>query len=139
MKHNTISESGIINKDGKLMLPMDRVNDFIKGHKGQRIVVQFFVAAPGSSEAQKTYYKKYIIPTVRLALMELGERKSEAQTDRWLLENYPGDKEESEIGLGTEVELGERLSQSQMSDYIDWIKQFAAENLNTYIEDPRTI
>ena len=139
MKHNTISESGIIRNDGKLMLPMDRINAFVKEHKGQRIIVQFYAVALGSSEAQRTYYKKYIVPTVRQAFMELGERKSEAQTDRWLLEHYPGDKSESEIGLGTEVESGEQLSQSQMSDFIDWVKQFAAENLNTYIEDPRTI
>ena len=136
---NTISESGIIGMDGRLRMPMDRLNAEFARHKGMRVVMRLEFAEQGSSAAQQAYYRNYILPTIREALRKIGERKSEKMVDKWLVEQYPGDKSESEIGLGVDVTEARNLSRSQMSDFLDWLKQFAAENLETYIEDPSTI
>lgn len=144
-----ISESGIITDNGQLRLPMDRLNAFLAANKGKRVVVRFEAAKPGSSELQLAYYFNYIVPTIQTALYELGERMNEKKVDEWLRQQCPSifetfippTKEQAKQGyLGcTEIKGIRDLSVSEMSDYLDWLKQFAAENLYVYIEDPRTL
>jgi hypothetical protein len=134
-----ISESGLVGADGRLRMPMDRLNAFFAKHKGERVIVRFESAERGSSAAQLAYYYNYIVPTVQQAFKEIGERKSEQATDRFLLSQYPGDKSESEIGFGVDVLEARFLSNDQMRDFLEWLKQYAAENLYVYIEDPKTL
>ena len=125
---NKISESGMIGGDGRLRMPMDRLNAFFAEHKGERVIVQFEAAAPGSSGLQLAYYYNYIIPTVSHALIEQGSRMTAEQIDNWLVAEYGSDKENAR-----------RFDIHTMSDFLEWLKQFAAENLNVYIEDPKTL
>lgn len=46
MKTQKISESGLIGTDGRLRIPMDRVNAWCAEHKGERVVIRFEAAAP---------------------------------------------------------------------------------------------
>lgn len=137
MKADKISESGRINESGQLLMPMDRLNAFFKANKGKRVVVRFEAAEPGSSELQQAYYYNYVVPTISAALYEQGTRKSEKDVDKWLVEQYPGDKIETEFGV--DIKNARDFTKTQMSDFLDWLKQFAAENLYVYIDDPRTI
>ena len=130
-----ISESGIITDNGQLRLPMDRLNAFFAANKGKRVVVRFEAAAPGSTALQQAYYYNYVIPCIVEALREQGTRKSEDATDRWLISQYPGGFRYD----GAEQHVARQLTTNQMSDFLDWLKQFAAENLYVYIEDPRTL
>lgn len=130
-----ISESGIIGPDGRLRMPMDRLNAFFTKHKGERVVVRFDAAAPGSTALQLAYYYNYIVPTVCAALYEQGTRKSEEATDRWLISQYPGGFHYE----GAEQHVARQLTKTQMSDFLEWLKQYAAENLFVYIEDPKTL
>lgn len=139
MKATKISESGIIGTDGKLRLPMDRLNAFFAANKGQRVVVRFEAAAPGSTAAQLAYYYNYILPTISAALYEQGTRKSEKAVDKWLVKEYPGEKDERNLGFGTDVTEAREFDKEQMTEFLDWLKQFAAENLFVYVEDPKTI
>ncbi|MBR6685535.1 MAG: hypothetical protein IKL37_04725 [Alphaproteobacteria bacterium] len=130
-----LSESGIITDNGQLRLPMDRLNAFFAANKGKRVVVRFEAAAPGSTALQQAYYYNYVIPCVVEALREQGTRKSEDATDRWLISQYPGGFRYD----GAEQHVARQLTTTQMSDFLDWLKQYAAENLYVYIEDPRTL
>lgn len=134
-----ISESGLIGTDGRLRLPMDRINAYCAANKGKRVVVRFEAAEPGSSKLQQAYYYNYIVPTIQQAFLKTGERKSEKAIDKFLIEQYPGDKEEVQIGLGVDVTEARNLDRKQMSDFLEWLKQYAAENLSVYIEDPKNI
>ena len=129
-----ISEAGIINDKGQLRLPMERLNAFFAANKGKRIIVRFEAVVPGSTEAQLAYYFQYIVPTVQVALWETGERKTERQVDLWLRQQC-GSCYNDYGGL---LEA-RQISKNDFSEFIDWIKQFAAENLYIYIEDARTI
>ena len=144
-------------------MPMDRVNAFFKANKGKRVVVRFEAAEPGSTAAQLAYYYNYIVPTIQTALYETGERMNEKQVDQWIRKQaafvfekvvpgtiIPGETRieiDGTIMRRTNVETvgyietrGIRdLSVAEMSDFLEWLKQFAAENLSVYIEDPRTI
>lgn len=139
MKPTKISESGLIGADGRLRLPMDRVNAFCEAHKGERVVVRFEAAQRGSNELQLAYYYNYILPTIVQALFEQGTRKSEKAADKWLMQEYPGEKDERQLGLGADCTEARQLDKIQMSDFLEWLKQYAAENLFVYIEDPKTL
>ncbi len=126
----------MIGTDGRLRLPMDRINTFCAANKGKRVTVRFEAAAPGSTKAQQSYFYQYVLPTVQQAYRETGERMSEEWTERVLFLEYP---EHPRKENGNPAEHARDLNQTQMSDFLEWLKQFAAENLSVYIEDPRTI
>ena len=67
LKMNKISESGIIGPDGKLRMPMDRLNAFFAQNKGQRVIVVFEAAGKEQSKLQMAYYYKYVLPCGRYA------------------------------------------------------------------------
>lgn len=136
MKPTKISESGLIGNDGRLRMPMDRVNAFFEAHKGERVVVLFEAAERGSSELQRAYYYNYVLPTITAAFLETGQRMTDDWTDRFLIQEYP---QEIRTNDGTLVIYARQLNQSQMSDFLEWLKQYAAENLYVYIEDPKTL
>lgn len=129
-----ICETGMITENGGLLLPMDRVNDFLAQNRGKRVIVRFEAVVPGSTPAQQVYYSQYIVPTVQEALKNKGTRWTEKQVDLWLRQqcascynDYGGLKEARQLSL------------LEMSEFIDWIKQFAAENLSVYVEDSKTL
>lgn len=134
MKADKLSESGIITDNGQLRLPMDRLNAFFAANKGKRVVVRFEAAEPGSSELQLAYYFNYIVPTIQTALWETGDRRTEKQIDLWLRQQCASCYNE----YGGLLEA-RQISKPDFSDFIEWLKQFAAENLYVYIEDPRTL
>lgn len=131
---NKISESGIITANGQLRLPMDRLNAFFAANKGKRIVVRFEAAESGSSELQLAYYFNYIVPTIQTALWKNGDRRTEKQVDLWLRQQCASCYNE----YGGLLEA-RQISKPDFSEFIEWLKQFAAENLYVYIEDSRTL
>lgn len=134
MKADKISESGVITDNGQLRLPMDRLNAFFAANRGKRVVVRFEAAEPGSTELQLAYYFNYIVPTIQTALWENGDRKTEKQVDLWLRQQCASCYND----YGGLLEA-RQISKPDFSDFIEWLKQFAAENLYVYIEDPRTL
>lgn len=134
MKTDKISESGMISESGLLRMPMDRLKAFFAEHKGERVVVRFEAAAPGSTALQLAYYYNYIVPTIQTALLETGERKTERQTDVWLRQQCV----HCTSGWGDLMEA-RQMSKTDFSLFLEWLKQFAAENLYVYIEDPKTL
>lgn len=137
MKTTKISESGLIGADGKLRMPMDRVNAFLEAHKGERVVVRFESAERGSSALQLAYYYNYILPTVVQALYEQGTRISEENADHWLISQCPTGFHNTDDGVSKEQ--ARELNVNEMTEYLDWLKQYAAENLFVYVEDPKTL
>lgn len=136
MNKHEIRESGVIDINGQLRLPMDRLNAFFAANKGKRVVVSFEAAEHGSTAAQHAYYYKYVLPTIVDAYRTQGTRMSTHEVDKQLLWLYPGDFLTIDHIVPTRAE---QLDVTQMTEFLDWLKQFAAENLNVYIEDPRSI
>lgn len=129
-----ISEFGSIGRDGRLRIPMDRLNELFAQHKGKRVIARFEIYSPGTTELQLAYYRNYIVPTCQQALYKLGERKTELQVDLWL-------REQCGICYNDYGQLmdAREMSMEDFSEFLEWLKQFAAENLYVYIEDPKTI
>ena len=143
MKKREITATGTINNNGGLAMYMGEVNDFFKSWKGSRIVARFIVASPGSSEALKGYYFNYVVPTFKNAIWESGERKTEEQTEKFLRELSPIMYEQTpNIETGkyeTRLRSVSELSNAELVEHIEHLKQIAAEEYNTFIDDPKII
>ena len=131
MKSTLLSEVGVIGPDGKLRLPMERVNMFCGEHAGERVIVKFEALERHSSAALFGYYFGYILPTLRQALYKIGTRATEKEIHEAFWSCYPGEHNpEEDI---------RQAPKSQVSDYIDWLKMVAADGLDIYIEDSKVI
>ena len=143
MKKREITATGIINDKGGLQMYMGELNQFFSMHKGSRIIARFIVASPGSSEALKGYYFNCVVPTFWSAIWEAGERLTEEQTERRLRELSPVMYEQTtDINTGkyeTRLRTITELSNAELIEHIEHLKQIAAEEYNTFIDDPRSI
>lgn len=131
MKPTLIVESGVIGEDGKLRLPMDRVEQFCREHPGERAIIKIEALERHSTPAMFGYYFGYILPTLREAFYKKGVRITEKELSAFLWDNFPGfHNPDQDI---------RQAPMSQIMDFIEWLKQYAAENLDSYIEDPQII
>ena len=140
MKKREITATGTINNNGGLAMYMGEVNDFFRQHKGSRIIARFIVSKPGSSEALKGYYFNYVVPTFKQAIWDSGERKTEEQTELFLRELSPvmyAEKVNEDTGeYSHELRKIADLSNSELIEHIDFLKQLASEEYYFYIADP---
>jgi len=139
MKQQEISISGTVTKEGKLLMQMGELNEFLKGWKGSKVVARFMVSNPGSSEAIKGYYYNYIVPNFKKAIWEAGERKSEKDTDKFIRTLSPICWEETpnpETGKYDQRlrEINE-LDNREMSQFIEHLKELAATEYFFFIDD----
>lgn len=132
-----IVESGVIDEAGRIWLPMDRLNMFFRGHKGQRVVVTFEALGPKATVAQQSYYYGYVLPTVCAAMQVNGVRMRPEAADEFLLEQFPGDG--GTDADGQPIRAARLLGLEAMTDFLRWLHQWAAENLQVYVEDPKYI
>lgn len=139
MKAREKSVFAKINDEGRLMTPPD-LREFLTMWKNNRVVVRFEILPDTPSEALKGYYFHYVVPTMKTALWESGERKNEQQTENWLREMSPITHHCEWRGFWdvTIKEIAE-LSNAELSEHIEHIRQMAAEEFSVYIEEPQTI
>ena len=133
----------MITSDGKLAMYMQELNSFAQQWKNARIVATFKVYQPGSSAALRGYYFNYIVPAIKQALWESGERKTDEQTELWLREMSPimyQQEADPEIGKYTTTlrEIAD-LDNAELIEHIETIRQMAAEDFNVFIDDPNTL
>ena len=143
MKKREMTATGIINNNGGLQMYMGELNQFFSMHKGSRIIARFTVASPGSSEALKGCYFNCVVPTFRQAIWEAGERLTEEQTERRLRELSPVMYEQTpDINTGkyeTRLRTIAELSNAELIEHIEFLKQIASEEYYIYIADPNEI
>lgn len=134
-------QNGHITDDGQLYMFMGEVNDFFSKHKGCKVVAEFTVLKKLASEALKGYYYLSVVPDFRKALWSTGERKTQEQTDEYLRSISPIMYEEiPNVKIGKyskRIREIHELSNAELIDHVEFLKQFAAENFFFYIEDPK--
>lgn len=116
-----IKQKGRVNAEGKLVIYMGEVNDWLDKHRGEEIILTIETISSEASEPTKAYYWRYIIPKIQKALLQVGERLTPKQTDEYLLVLF-SDK------------TTEEMNQNEMNEYIESIKQFAAEELSVALD-----
>lgn len=122
---------------------MGELKEFLSQNKGKRIVARFEVSEVGSSEALRGYYYNYVVPTMRQAFYDAGERMSEKDAEEQLRQMTSAcldERVDPDTGEYTvEVLSVAQLSDTRLVEHIESIKQIAAEEYGVYIEDPKTI
>ena len=143
MKKREITATGTINQNGGLAMYMGELNEFFAMHKGSRVIARLVIASPGSSAALKGYYFNYVVPTFKQAIWESGERLTEQQTEQRLREWSPimyAERVDYDTGEYThELRTVADLSNAELIEHIETLKQLAAEEYNAYIDDPQTL
>lgn len=143
MKRRIKTATGLIDKSGRLLMAMDELNEFFATHSGARVIASFRIVPTGTSEVLRAYYYKSIVPEFRAAFWDIGERMTEEQTERKLRELspimwYESVNEESGEYSSSLRDIVE-LSDAELVEHIETLKQIAAEALSLYIEDPKNL
>lgn len=139
MKRRKMVTTGQIDSEGKLKIPMGEVNEFLKFWKNTSVIVTFDVYQSGTSEALRGYYYNCVVPTMKQAFYEQGERLTEQDTEKRLRQLSPVMWNENVVCGNYDVELKsvEEISNAEFIEHIETIRQIAAEELNTIIEEPK--
>lgn len=142
MKPHEFTIAGRTNGQGNLLMPVSELKDFTSKHPNKRILLTLKVYEPGTSTALRGYYYGYVIKAVQEGFTEIGERLTMERTEQRLRELSPVTHrtEYDEDGNKSDYLLSiSELDNAELIEHIDIIKQFAAEELSVFIEDPSTI
>ena len=143
MKKRKITVTGTIDNNGNLRMYMDDLKQFFRMHKGCRVIAKFIVESQGSSEALKGYYYNCVVPSFQEGMWDAGERLTEEDAEIKMRELSPIMLEQEineETGkYTTRLREISELSNAELVEYIDHLKQIAAEEYSIYIEDPQSI
>lgn len=143
MKKRKITITGTIDNNGDLRMYMDELKQFFRMHKGCRVIAKFMVESLGSSEALKGYYYNCVVPSFQEGMWDAGERLTEEDAEIKMRELSPIMLEQEineETGkYTTRLREISELSNAELVEYIDHLKQIAAEEYSIYIEDPQSI
>ena len=141
MKSRTLATTGQISPRGKLMLNPDELKQWCSQWENAQVIVTFEVVLPEASAALKAYYFKVVVPTMRQAFAEFGDRYTEEQTDLRLRQMSPVcQAKKTDWSNGKRITYTKQfadLNNSEAVEYIEFVKQLAAEEFQTYIEDPQ--
>lgn len=143
MKRRKIAVTGTIDNNGNLRMYMDELKQFFKMHKGCRVMAKFMVESQGSSEALKGYYYNCVVPSFQEGMWDAGERLTEEEAEIKMRELCPimleQEFNENTGKYTTRLREISELSNAELVEYIDHLKQIAAEEYSIYIEDPQSI
>lgn len=143
MKRRKITVTGTIDNNGNLRMYMDELKQFFKMHKGCRVIAKFMIESQGSSEALKGYYYNCVVPSFQEGMWDAGERLTEEDAEIKMRELSPimlEQEHNEETGkYTTRLREISELSNAELVEYIDHLKQIAAEEYSIYIEDPQSI
>lgn len=117
---------------------MGELNDFCNKNRGKRVLATFTIMGESASQSLKGYYFSYVVPTIRQAMWENGDRRTLEDTDLYLRAISPICRKEQMVGEKWEYELKtiHELTNKELIEHINTIKQFGAENFYVYINDP---
>ncbi len=139
MKQREINVFGKTNESGQLQLQPE-AKAFLQTWPNSRVVAKFTILADDPSEALTGYYYHYVVPTLKAALWESGQRMNDKECEEWMRRFSP-------ITFTTEFFEGkwhdmmkriDELSNAELCEHIEYWKQVAAETYGVYIDDPQT-
>jgi hypothetical protein len=129
-------------QSGKMLITnREELADFFRKNEGSKLIVTYEAIEPGSSVLQRSYFRKAVLPVFQRGFYELGEVKSLAECELFILNTFPMCKYERTVNgrLISDVIPLDDMSQRQMSQLIDACRIFSGENFGLPIMDSITI
>lgn len=138
-RKNELIVNGAIDLKGQLKMFMGELRQFMSNYKGRKIIVKFTVIEKETSSAMRGYYYQYVVPTFKKAVWESGERMTDEKCEEFMRQLSPimQDQENIDGKYITRLRTIKELSNNELMEHIDIIKQIAAEEYSLYIEDPK--
>lgn len=136
-----IQTTGWIDESGRLSLYMGEANKMFKDNKGCRVYATFKLHQPKTTQSLRGYYFQVVVPLFRNALWQTGDRRTLEQTEDFLRSISPIMYEEvvKDCKYMHRIRRISEISNSELYEHIETLKQIAAEEFNLYIEDPRRL
>lgn len=129
---------GKIDSKGNLDFYDGELKEFLKLHPNKNVIIRYEIAPSEPSGKTKAYYYNYVLPKMTRAFYETGENLSQPQVDRFLRSNCPSIQEGVwENGkFKSRVRTFDELDQAEANEFIEWVQEYASQNLYTIIDDP---
>lgn len=141
MKKREIVTTGKIDSTGNLRMYMGELTEFFQKWKNEKVIVKIEVVRKDVSKPLLAYYFKYVIPTFKIGFWNMGERLTDEQTEKKLRELSPVMYVENVDDNGNysyELKRVTDISNAEIIEHIEFLKQLAAEEFNIFINDPNT-
>lgn len=140
---NEFEASGIVKNDATMHFhEVNDLNTFLSHHKGHRFTIQIRVQEKDKSKEFLAYYWHVVVPKMKRAFFEIGYyyRKKEAVDleCRKLCGIYHEIPKEDMTGYSYRLKTISEMGTTELYNYIELLKIYAAENLSVYIDDPIT-
>lgn len=142
MKKQIELKGAVGSKGQLLMYGVQDMNEFLKQNLNARLLITIQVFEKKSSEALVGFYYGKILPDAQAGFYMAGERLSEKDVDEKLRLLYPfHDDVARGVVDGTEFTTWSvaDMTTTELIDYIEFIRQYMAENLQVFVYDPLTI
>ena len=134
---NRFNLIGNIDSNGRFRISnLREFKDYCNRHKNKRVVCTFEAIDIEASQAQKAYYRNFIVPKFQKILYKTGETLRLDQVDEMLRKMSVHSIRETLSESGYDVELipFEELTNNQLLYLIDDLKRIAAQEFYEYIE-----
>lgn len=134
--------TGEINSKGELLVHgKSRLIDFTKRNPNNRLIIHIELLAKPPSEAMIAYYEKVILPELQRGFIQKGNHLTLEKIDIMLRGSFsPTTLETFENGkYQKSVPEIRKLSQENMLYYLDFVRLYAAMNLQIYLQEPRLL
>lgn len=122
---NSVVLSGKIDENGKLKIPHDEgYENFLSLNKGKVVAIRLNTVSPRDKSLQIWYFENVVLPQFRDGLIQMGYNYNNELVRDFIRANYPRWEDDEEL-----------QDVSFWADVMEWCKQYAALNFNTYISD----
>jgi len=122
---------------GRLSKNRQSLNNALKEFEGKRITISIELAKKKRSSEQNRYYWAGVVPIVQQGLKDAGYKLSKEDVHLSLRAKFLNETIPFEDGTYIDrFKSTTELSKSEFGDFIEDVKQWAAEYLNVIIPEP---
>ena len=127
MKPREMTFRGHTSNEGIKIYNRDDAVKFAQLHPNKKALIAVTIFEPKSSDLLKGYYRAVVVPAFQRAYQETGVRMSLRSTDITLRRMTESLKQIDE------------MSNAELVELIEHLKQIGAEEFSIYIEDPKVL
>lgn len=130
-----------ISPKGELKISSPDLDEFARQHPGRSVVVRVELLPIPPSQKSFAYYWKVVVPEMQRAFYEKGYILTLEATEKVLRQISPvmqDEKWDNGVLRKRTKELDE-IDAAELNEMIEYLKIYAAENLDCYIEEPEYV
>jgi len=140
---SALNLTGRITNDGKLAVySQNELNHYLKQNSGKRVMIRFEILDERPTQAMLGYYHAKVLPDMKDAFWKLGNRKRLSEVEQFCREVSPicwSDEMDENGKWKYRLKDLSELNAPELYQHLEFIKQYAAENLHVFIHDPKII